>query len=243
MKRLLTIAVATVSLIACGSNSTDDADSSDTAPPTTEYVIPDCPKVGEVIPASLMDEPHCRFDDPTEPGESELLDVYTFREGEAGWQGPIKCDYVSWIYTGYDPSYQYHGFSGSPGEVLGEPEYGDYDCGGGEEAEAAAPAVTVAPTTTTAHTVPTPPTTAYTPPPPPTRPGITAEEFAQIQTGMTVDEVSAIVGTPGEVRVDSNIAGTHGLILAWESETLDSYGNAQIQFQDDVAISKAQFGL
>lgn len=74
--------------------------------------------------------------------------------------------------------------------------------------------------------------------------GINAEEFAQVQNGMTVGQVEAIIGSPGEVIAETNIAGYVGLMLMWNGETGTGLGaNANFQFQDGVLIAKAQFGL
>ncbi len=84
--------------------------------------------------------------------------------------------------------------------------------------------------------------TTDTPASAPNDPTITASEFAAIRTGMTVDQVRAVVGGSGEVLAETDIAGMKGLVLMWEGR--GSIGaNANVQFQDGRVIGKAQIGL
>ena len=73
-------------------------------------------------------------------------------------------------------------------------------------------------------------------------PGISAEEFAAIKTGMTHDEVTAIVGSPGELLSENEIAGTRTVMVQWNGER--GFGaNANAMFQNGKLIQKSQFGL
>jgi hypothetical protein len=74
--------------------------------------------------------------------------------------------------------------------------------------------------------------------------GISADEFAQIKTGMTQAQVEAIVGTSGDVMSETDIAGYKGLVLSFKGEDGTSLGaNAVVQFQNGRLILKSQFGL
>lgn len=74
---------------------------------------------------------------------------------------------------------------------------------------------------------------------------ITLEEFNQIQTGMTYDEIIKIVGGEGTVLSETNIGNSeqyHTIIYMWEGS--GSLGaNANVTIQGGKAVSKAQFGL
>lgn len=74
---------------------------------------------------------------------------------------------------------------------------------------------------------------------------ITLEEFNQIETGMTYEQVVEIIGTEGTVMSESDITGDgqyKTTIYSWEGE--GSLGaNANITFQSGKVVSKAQFGL
>lgn len=74
---------------------------------------------------------------------------------------------------------------------------------------------------------------------------ITLEEFNQIKTGMTYDEVVKIIGGEGVVLSESNIGNSeqyHTIIYKWEGK--GSIGaNANITIQGGKVISKAQAGL
>jgi hypothetical protein len=81
-----------------------------------------------------------------------------------------------------------------------------------------------------------------TPEPEVNDPGITAAEFSAIQTGMSPDEVAAIVGSPGEVISESDVAGYRTVMVQWDGET--GFGaNANAMFQNGRLIQKSQFGL
>lgn len=74
---------------------------------------------------------------------------------------------------------------------------------------------------------------------------ITLEEFNQVETGMTYEEVVGIIGTEGTVMSESDITGDgqyKTTIYSWEGK--GSLGaNANITFQAGKVVSKAQFGL
>jgi len=70
---------------------------------------------------------------------------------------------------------------------------------------------------------------------------ITMAEFSRIQNGMSMSEVREIVGGPGELTVDSNVAGMTGQILTFHGDPFGS--NANVQFQNGEVIMKSQFGL
>ena len=96
-------------------------------------------------------------------------------------------------------------------------------CEEGREFDASCPTTTVAPTTTTE---------------PSSGSRIDADEFGQIEIGMTESEVIAIVGGEGELMTES----ASGKILQFQG--FGSLGaNALIQFQNDRVIVKSQIGL
>ena len=73
-------------------------------------------------------------------------------------------------------------------------------------------------------------------------PKITKAEFEQLQTGMSRQQVADIVGSPGEVISESNLAGISTVMVKWDGS--GSLGaNANAMFQNDKLISKAQLGL
>ena len=80
------------------------------------------------------------------------------------------------------------------------------------------------------------------PPEPVNDPGISASEFAQLRTGMTHAEAEAIVGSPGELMSENEIAGIRTFMVQWEGES-GMGANANAMFQNGKLIQKAQFGL
>lgn len=73
---------------------------------------------------------------------------------------------------------------------------------------------------------------------------ITMDEFNQIQTGMTYQEVVNIIGSAGELisSVDIGDAQYKTEMYSWEGK--GSIGaNANVMFQGGIVSSKAQFGL
>ena len=45
------------------------------------------------------------------------------------------------------------------------------------------------------------------------------EEFTAIQNGMSVEEVQAIVGSPGEVLSESDMAGYRTVMVMWDGDS------------------------
>jgi hypothetical protein len=73
-------------------------------------------------------------------------------------------------------------------------------------------------------------------------PGISAAEFKAIATGMTQAEVTAIVGSPGEVISENELAGIRTVMVKWDGES--GFGaNANAMFQNGKLVQKSQFGL
>ena len=71
---------------------------------------------------------------------------------------------------------------------------------------------------------------------------ISKGEFDQITTGMTYEQVTAIVGGPGEVSSESEVLGIKTTIYSFKGE--GSIGaNAVISFQDGKVLIKSQVGL
>lgn len=71
---------------------------------------------------------------------------------------------------------------------------------------------------------------------------ITMAEFNQIQTGMTYDEVVAIVGSPGEILSTSTVGGYTVTMVSWYGDAY-SGANANVTFSNGEVTAKAQFGL
>jgi hypothetical protein len=86
---------------------------------------------------------------------------------------------------------------------------------------------------TTANTPPTGTTMAAS------QPAITRDEFASIDYGMTLDQVSATFGSPGTVR-SSDADGTES---RWWDGPPGSDGVAMLVFRDGVVFGKTQTGL
>lgn len=73
-------------------------------------------------------------------------------------------------------------------------------------------------------------------------PKISKAEFESIETGMTYEEVVAIIGGEGELSSQVDVAGYNTKMYVWEGE--GSIGaNANATFQNNSLTSKAQFGL
>lgn len=75
---------------------------------------------------------------------------------------------------------------------------------------------------------------------------ITMEEFVRIETGMTYEEVVAIIGGPGELSSEVNLGmGDEYVtqIYIWYGEGVFSRGNANVTFQGGKVVAKAQVGL
>jgi len=78
--------------------------------------------------------------------------------------------------------------------------------------------------------------------PPPPFAGITLSAFDQIQTGMSYEQVTAIVGAPGTLSAETNVAGFDTKIYTWPGAG-GVGANANVEFQNDQEVSKAQAGL
>ena len=109
-------------------------------------------------------------------------------------------------------------------------------------ARAAAPVKeTVNPPSTTVAPAPAP---APTPAPPKNKPTMTKAEFDKIQNGMTLEEVIAIVGGPGELLVESGTPGDQMHTVGYKFDGDGVPGaNAQLMFQGNKLNMKAQAGL
>lgn len=71
---------------------------------------------------------------------------------------------------------------------------------------------------------------------------ITLAEFNKIETGMTYEEVTEIVGSEGAVTSKSSIAGYETMIVTWYANP-NIGTNANVTFQNGKVIAKAQVGL
>lgn len=74
---------------------------------------------------------------------------------------------------------------------------------------------------------------------------ISLEEFNQIETGMSYEEVVEIVGGEGTVLSESDITGDgqyKTTIYSWDGNGMLG-ASANVTFQGGKVISKAQFGL
>lgn len=88
----------------------------------------------------------------------------------------------------------------------------------------------------------TPPPTPKPAPPPDTSGKATMAKFQQIENGMSLAQVNAIMGGPGELQVDDNVAGYSGQIYEWKGTGIFP-GVMTVQFQNGAVIMKAQSGL
>lgn len=68
------------------------------------------------------------------------------------------------------------------------------------------------------------------------------EKFNQIEMGMTYKQVVEIIGEEGTILSETEFSDIKTVIYSWYGE--GSIGaNANVTFQNDKAISKAQYGL
>lgn len=70
---------------------------------------------------------------------------------------------------------------------------------------------------------------------------ITIDQYNSIETGMTYDEVVALLGGEGTLLSDTELAGSTSQIYMWEGTSLGA--NANITFSDGKVVAKAQYGL
>ena len=71
---------------------------------------------------------------------------------------------------------------------------------------------------------------------------ITMSEYNQIKTGMTYEEVINIVGSPGEVSIQSESGGFNLTMITWYGNGTAG-SNANVSFQNGKVMGKAQVGL
>lgn len=71
---------------------------------------------------------------------------------------------------------------------------------------------------------------------------MTLQTFNQIQPGMSYEQVVALVGRPGNLVAETNIAGYDDKVYMWQGVG-GTGANANVTFQNDEEVSKAQFGL
>lgn len=69
---------------------------------------------------------------------------------------------------------------------------------------------------------------------------INAEKFSQIESGMSYEEVVAIIGSEGKNTADAQAGNMTGESYQWDS---DSWGSALITFVDGKVANKAQAGV
>ncbi|HKX26418.1 MAG TPA: DUF3862 domain-containing protein [Blastocatellia bacterium] len=83
-------------------------------------------------------------------------------------------------------------------------------------------------------------TTSAPSPSPVLRTGVTLQDFEKLQTGMSYQEVTEILGSPSkEIRRSETTAYTTVTYL-WGG---DQAGSVKVVFQDDKLIEKSQYGL
>ena len=89
------------------------------------------------------------------------------------------------------------------------------------------------------QSTPTPPVARNAPAPTPPA-EITRAMYAEIQTGMSCDQVRKITGRDGVELSRNEFGDVETVMLSWEN---GGGGNMQIVFQNDRVVSKSQFGL
>ncbi len=79
---------------------------------------------------------------------------------------------------------------------------------------------------------------------PKNEPTMTKAEFDQLQSGMSYEEATEIIGGPGEVMSESGIPGDalHTIMYQYDGEG-DIGANANLMFQGNKLNNKAQMGL
>lgn len=73
-------------------------------------------------------------------------------------------------------------------------------------------------------------------------PAVSAAQFAQIQNGMTLQQVEQIMGGPGEVQSDGDTAGIRTTMYAWPGRG-ELGANCNVMIQSGKVCMKAQYGL
>lgn len=71
---------------------------------------------------------------------------------------------------------------------------------------------------------------------------ITMNEYNQIETGMSYDEVKEIIGSEGELASTSSVSGYTISIYTWYGNGVAG-SNANVTFTNDGVTAKAQVGL
>lgn len=71
---------------------------------------------------------------------------------------------------------------------------------------------------------------------------ITMDEYDQIETGMSYDEVQEIVGSAGEVSSQVETGGIKIVIITWYGNGVAG-SNANVTFTNNEVTAKAQVGL
>lgn len=71
--------------------------------------------------------------------------------------------------------------------------------------------------------------------------GLTEEKYNSIEQGMTYDEVVGIIGEEGTNISEVELGGITTVVYEWTAS--DGWGNANITFQDNKVVNKAQFGV
>lgn len=71
--------------------------------------------------------------------------------------------------------------------------------------------------------------------------GVTMENYGKLETGMSYEEVVAILGEPGEEISSNEIGGIKNAMYMWEADSFG--GNMNAMFQNGELIQKSQFGL
>lgn len=76
------------------------------------------------------------------------------------------------------------------------------------------------------------------------KPGISRDEFDQIQNGMSYEEVKNIIGSDGKIISESGKTGDqfYTIMYSWKSEK-GLEANARFMFQEGKLQNKSQFGL
>lgn len=69
----------------------------------------------------------------------------------------------------------------------------------------------------------------------------TMDKYNQVQTGMTLDQVTEIMGGEGQLESDTDVAGTSSQIYIWSGESLGS--NMTVTLMNGTVSAKAQYGL
>ena len=76
-------------------------------------------------------------------------------------------------------------------------------------------------------------------------PNISWDEFEEIENGMTYEQVTAIVGSPGEIIAETNNPSNQFYTVTYQFKGVRSWGNAnaQLTFQAGKLTTKAQLGI